>query len=432
MKKIIVSLTMSLIAVVGLYTTSLAADYKPVSLVEISGLDNPYYKSSVLDTSVDLPVNSDSHFVELNWTKTENDLYKVTIKTRTSYYDHYYDENTRATINGNSAEIISIDEESKRYITFSYVFPKGADNANPAGPATLLHKFEIMYMRNGKVSPNPIRAKHRKNLTIQIIPDAGYEVEDVIIDGESVGAVTEYTFKRVTEPHKISARFKPIDGYVPAEEENEVKDENIESGEIEVVEPTNKTFYFDDVKETDWYYDVVQYVCNAGIFNGVSETEFGPNETTTREQLVTVLYRYAQNHEIDTSVGEETNILSYEDALEISEYAIEGFQWACGAGIINGTTESTLSPQDIVTREQLVTILYRFAKNTGIDVSVGEETNILSYDDAFDISEYAISPFQWACGSGIITGKTISTLAPKDFVTRAEYATMIMRFDNNK
>ena len=193
--------------------------------------------------------------------------------------------------------------------------------------------------------------------------------------------------------------------------------------------PTTKVFEFEDVSENDWYYDEVQYVCNAGIFNGTSETTFGPDETATREQLVTVLYRYAKSKNVDVSVGENTNILSYDDAFDISEYAVEAFQWACGAGIINGTTASTLAPKELVTREQLVTILHRYAKNVGVDVSVGEDTNILSYDDAFDISEYAVEAFQWACGSGVITGKTVSTLAPIDFVTRAEFVTMIMRFD---
>ena len=73
-----------------------------------------------------------------------------------------------------------------------------------------------------------------------------------------------------------------------------------------------------------------------------------------------------------------------------------------------------------------------FAKLQGVDVSVGEETNILSYDDAFEISEYAYEAFQWGCGAGIINGKTATTLAPQDMVTRAEVATMLMRFESTK
>ncbi len=425
MKRIFRVLTMSLIMIIGLGTASYALETTPVELIEVTGLDSPYSKGDILDTNVDISENSHSFFEELAWSKTESGLHKVTIRTRAFYYEYHYDENTKVTINGNPAQDIKVDEDNRYYITFSYVFSNEEVNSNLSTSSNLFHTITVMYMKNGRISPNPIRAPHRKNMTVQIIPDEGYEVEDVVVDGESVGAVTEYTFKRVTETHKIKAYFKPIEGYVPSEDAEE-------SGDADVIEPITKVFEFEDVNENDWYYDEIQYVCNAGIFNGISETMFAPEETATREQLVTVLYRYAKNKSIDVSVGEDTNILSYDDAFDISEYAVEAFQWACGAGIINGTTISTLSPKDLVTREQLVTILYRYAKNAGVDVSVGEDTNILSYDDAFDISEYAVEAFQWACGSKVITGKTVSTLAPQDFVTRAEYATMIMRFDDSK
>lgn len=421
MKKIFIILTISLIITIGFGTTSLAKETEPIELIEVSGLDTPYSKGDVLDTNIDLSTNSRSYFEKLTWSKTSNGLHRVDIRLRAFYHDYHYDANTKATINGKPAHEIKVDDDNKYYITLTYVFSNEDVEANISTTSTLLHTITVMYMKNGTISPNPIRAPHRKNFTVQIIPDDGYEVEDVVVDGESVGAVTEYTFKRVSETHKIKAYFKPIEGYVPSEDE--------ESGDNEVVEPTTKVFEFEDVSENDWYYDEVQYVCNAGIFNGTSETTFGPDETATREQLVTVLYRYAKSKNVDVSVGENTNILSYDDAFEISEYAVEAFQWACGAGIINGTTASTLAPKELVTREQLVTILHRYAKNVGVDVSVGEDTNILSYDDAFDISEYAVEAFQWACGSGVITGKTVSTLAPIDFVTRAEFVTMIMRFD---
>ena len=82
----------------------------------------------------------------------------------------------------------------------------------------------------------------------------------------------------------------------------------------------------------------------------------------------------------------------------------------------------------LITREEFVVILYRYAVKIGMDVSIGENTNILSYDDFNQISEYAIPAMQWACGSGIITGRTNATLDPKETVTRAEVATIVMRF----
>ena len=82
----------------------------------------------------------------------------------------------------------------------------------------------------------------------------------------------------------------------------------------------------------------------------------------------------------------------------------------------------------IITREQLASVLFLYAKFKEYDVSVGEETNILSYDDAFDISEYAIPAMQYTVGSGIIAGKSESTLNPKDNITRAEIAVILKRF----
>ena len=85
-------------------------------------------------------------------------------------------------------------------------------------------------------------------------------------------------------------------------------------------------------------------------------------------------------------------------------------------------------PENTVTREQLATILHRYAQYKKFDVSVGENTNILSYDDFNEIAEYSISAFQWGCGEGIISGRTATTLSPKGNASRAEVATMLMRF----
>ena len=96
------------------------------------------------------------------------------------------------------------------------------------------------------------------------------------------------------------------------------------------------------------------------IINGINETEFGPNADVTREQLAAVLYRYAQYKEQDTSIGEDTNILSYTDAFEISEYAISAIQWMTGAGLMKGETEAVLNPKNNSTRAQVATILMRY------------------------------------------------------------------------
>lgn len=96
---------------------------------------------------------------------------------------------------------------------------------------------------------------------------------------------------------------------------------------------------------------------------GVSENEFAPDENVTREQIATIIYRYAQYKGYDVSVGESTNILSYTDFDEISEYAIKAIQYAVGSGLIKGKTEATLNPQDNATRAEIATILQRFIES---------------------------------------------------------------------
>ena len=109
-------------------------------------------------------------------------------------------------------------------------------------------------------------------------------------------------------------------------------------------------------------------------------------------------------------------------------YYAEAVRWAASEGIVGGYGGGLFGSDDAVTREQLAVILYRYAVYKGYDVSIGEDTNILSYDDFADLSEYAIPAMQWACGAGGITGVTDATLVPQGEATRAQVAAMLMRF----
>jgi len=117
---------------------------------------------------------------------------------------------------------------------------------------------------------------------------------------------------------------------------------------------------FADVAPDAYYYDAVLWAVENGITTGVSETSFAPNKTVTRAQTVTFLWRTAKVEGYDVSVGEDTNILSYEDAQTIGQYAIPAMQWACGEGILGGYSDGTLRPNAGCTRAQIVTFLYRF------------------------------------------------------------------------
>ncbi len=177
---------------------------------------------------------------------------------------------------------------------------------------------------------------------------------------------------------------------------------------------------FEDVNTSDWYYPDVEYAVVNGLMNGASETAFAPNDKLTRAMLVTILYR---NEGEPATNGK----LSFAD-VEMGAYYANAVSWAKQNGIVNGVTENEFAPNDNVTREQIAAVMYRYAKYKGYDVSVGENTNILSYDDYADISEYAIASMQYAVGSGLIKGKSESTLNPKDNATRAETAAILRRF----
>lgn len=180
---------------------------------------------------------------------------------------------------------------------------------------------------------------------------------------------------------------------------------------------------FIDASATAWYHDGIHYILEHGIMSGYGNGKFGPGDATSRAMMAQILWNMEGRPVVNYA-------MSYNDVDGEAWYA-EAVRWATAQGIMNGcggAVTGSFGPNDDVTREQLVTIVYRYAQYKGVDVSVGEDTNILSYDDAFDVSEWAISAMQWAVGSGAVTGKTASTLNPGDEATRAEIATIMMRY----
>lgn len=182
---------------------------------------------------------------------------------------------------------------------------------------------------------------------------------------------------------------------------------------------------FGDLTAAAWYHDGVHYCLENGLMRGVSGGKFLPDGSTTRAQLVTVLWRLEGS-------PETTGAVRFGDTAGGAWYT-EAVRWAAGCGVVKGYDNGCFGPNDAVTREQMVTILYRYAQHKSYDVSAGEDTNILSFDDAFAVSEYAIPAMQWACGSGMVRGiaqKGGMLLAPRDTTTRAQAATLIMRFQS--
>ena len=185
-------------------------------------------------------------------------------------------------------------------------------------------------------------------------------------------------------------------------------------------EPEKPEFPFTDVTTDHPFYEDIKYVYEKGLMQGVSEDIFQSATTTTRGMIATILYRMEGEPAVK-------NASSFKDVADGMFYS-NAVAWAAANGIVNGYADGTFQPDQTISREQMAAILYRYAQYKGCDVSVGEDTNILSYTDAAQVAEYAIPAFQWAVGAGIINGTTASTLSPKGSATRGQVAAILHRY----
>ncbi len=188
-------------------------------------------------------------------------------------------------------------------------------------------------------------------------------------------------------------------------------------------EPTEKpeepaTTPFNDVKADAWYADAVKFAVENGLMNGVSDTEFAPNNTLTRAMLVTILYR-------NDGEPETAGDIAFEDVSDGAYYE-NAVAWAKANGIVDGVSDTEFAPDANITREQIAAIMHRYATYKNYDVSGTAEIN--DRDDYAEISEYAVSAIQYMVASGLMNGKTNTTLEPQDKATRAEIATILQRF----
>ena len=188
-----------------------------------------------------------------------------------------------------------------------------------------------------------------------------------------------------------------------------------------VIDEKSHALPFEDVGTDAWYSDAVAYVYRNGLMSGTSGSTFSPDAAITRAQLVTILWRMAGSPQVN-------GLMDFDDVSQDAYYA-EAVRWAASEGIAGGYGNGLFGSDDPITREQMAAILYRFAQHMGYDVSIGEDTNILSYTDALDVSGYAVAALQWACGAGIIRGTGDgSTLTPQGGATRAQAAVILTRF----
>ena len=294
----------------------------------------------------------------------------------------------------------SLNYEVNNSGTYTYYndFETALANAQPgaqikdlnAAPDATMYSLVVDPDNGGKVIS--ISVSSGTKYTLPTVSKSGYAFLGwACSDGKTYSALQEVTITANTTFTASWVRHADVP-YVPEPEEPE--------------EPEVPAFPFYDVPTSAWYYTAVKYVYENKLMDGVDTYVFAPNDTLTRAMVWTIIARMSG---VDTTGGN-------------SWYA-KAQEWVITNGISDGE-----NPTAAITREQLVTMLYRYAQIKGYDVSVGENTNILSYVDATSISEYAMSAFQWACGSGLTEGDENGALTPLATATRAQAAAMIMRF----
>lgn len=174
-----------------------------------------------------------------------------------------------------------------------------------------------------------------------------------------------------------------------------------------------------------WYREGVGYVLKNNLIENYENGYFGLDDNASREVLVNALWCLEGQPESKAEHG-------YTDVLEDKHY-VSAISWANENGLIQTGDGSTFGPEEALTREEMLTILWRYAKNKGYDLSEEENTDIRPYADDFKISEYAVSAMQWACGAGLVEGEKKPiigmVLSPKKEITRAQLSMVLLSFD---
>ena len=177
---------------------------------------------------------------------------------------------------------------------------------------------------------------------------------------------------------------------------------------------------FTDVSEENWFFEYVYYIYRKGLMTGMTQTTFEPDASVTRGMLATILYRQAGAEEL-----EDSDIV-FDDVKEADWYH-PGIIWGAYSGIVKGMGEGIFAPMDNVTREQLATMLFRYADEYA-KVDAIETGDTSKFTDHADISDWAADAMSWAVGAGILTGSDTGALSPGGSASRAEAAAMLQRF----
>ena len=210
--------------------------------------------------------------------------------------------------------------------------------------------------------------------------------------------------------------YPPYEPPKNTDDDKDNKDEDNDEDADNSLEET--TLSFTDIDPSDVYYDAIKYVFDKKLMNGTSPSSFSPGSTSTRAMFATILYRLAGEPAVTGSSG-------FAD-VEDGKWFTDAIAWASENNIINGYGESRFGVNDSITREQIAVILFRYAQYKKLDTSASRELD--GFDDAEDVSSWAVDAVEWIISIGVIEGRSDTTIAPQGQATRAELAIMLMRF----
>ena len=250
---------------------------------------------------------------------------------------------------------------------------------------------------HGSVTVSPKSASKGSTVTVTVTPDKGYTLETLSVTDRNGSALDltdrgngKYTFTMPSGPVTVAATF---------------------------MDDNTMLNFFVDVPAGAYYYDAVLWAAEGGIVTGTDAVHFSPDASCTRAQLVTLLWRAAGSPVVNYA-------MNFTD-VDSGAYYAEAVRWAASEKIVEGTTAETFAPDAAVTRAQVVTMLYRFAKAQGMDTTQGGMA-IREFDDFDAVPAYALEAMDWAVNAGVLKGDN-NRLLPQDNCTRAQIVTMLYR-----
>ena len=289
---------------------------------------------------------------------------------------------------------------------------KPGGSSGGGGSSAKSYDITVKSAENGKVEASKKSASKNATITLTVTADEGYQLDKLTVLDSKNGTIA------LTDQNNGKFEFKMPDGNVTVEATfvKKAVEEEKPTGE----KPETKAFA--DVPANAWFKKAVDYVNGKGLMSGVDENNFGPELLTNRAMLVTILWRME-----GCPTSEQATTFT---DIKATDYFYNAVLWAAENKIVSGVSETGFAPNDSITREQLAAILYRYAAYKGYDVTQGGMA-VREFSDYEKISSYARSSVAWAVNAGIVSGKGNNTLDPGGVATRAEVASMLMRFCEN-